>query len=77
MPNRPPRYQPPRRPGEAPPRPSAAARGYDGQWRRFRAAYLRRHPLCADCLEGKRAVEATEIVAIRAADETETEADHG
>lgn len=28
------------------PRPSAAARGYDGEWRRIRDRYLRRHPDC-------------------------------
>lgn len=27
-------------------RPSAAERGYDARWRRFRAAFLRRYPLC-------------------------------
>jgi 5-methylcytosine-specific restriction enzyme A len=30
-------------------RPSAAARGYGSRWRRARAAYLARHPLCARC----------------------------
>ena len=29
-------------------RPSAARRGYDGNWRKLRSMYLRRHPLCAD-----------------------------
>lgn len=28
-------------------RPSAAARGYDDRWRKFRAEYLRAHPLCS------------------------------
>jgi 5-methylcytosine-specific restriction protein A len=30
-------------------RPSAAARGYGARWRRARAVYLARHPLCAAC----------------------------
>ena len=30
-------------------RPSAARRGYGPRWRRARAAYLARHPLCAAC----------------------------
>ena len=29
-------------------RPSAAARGYDGKWQKFRPWYLRRHPLCEE-----------------------------
>lgn len=29
-------------------RPSAAARGYDQRWRRFRARFLREHPVCQD-----------------------------
>lgn len=33
-------------------RPSAAARGYDASWRKFRKAFLQEHPLCAECLEG-------------------------
>lgn len=32
-------------------RPSAAKRGYDGKWRRIRAAYLRKHPNCVVCDE--------------------------
>jgi 5-methylcytosine-specific restriction protein A len=27
-------------------RPNSAGRGYDGRWRKFRAQYLRRHPMC-------------------------------
>ena len=27
---------------------TAASRGYDARWRRYRAAYLQAHPLCAD-----------------------------
>jgi 5-methylcytosine-specific restriction enzyme A len=30
-------------------RPSAARRGYGPRWRRARAAYLVRHPLCVPC----------------------------
>ncbi|MFN2388019.1 MAG: HNH endonuclease signature motif containing protein [Actinomycetota bacterium] len=30
-------------------RGSAAARGYNAQWRRVRIMYLRRHPLCERC----------------------------
>ena len=30
-------------------RGSAATRGYDAAWRRFRDAFLRSNPLCADC----------------------------
>lgn len=30
-------------------RGKTADRGYDAVWRRFRAWFLRRHPLCADC----------------------------
>ena len=30
-------------------RPSACARGYDRRWRRVRAIYLSRHPLCERC----------------------------
>ena len=32
-------------------RPSAARRGYGPRWRRARAAYLARHPLCLRCQE--------------------------
>jgi 5-methylcytosine-specific restriction enzyme A len=31
------------------PRPSAARRGYGSRWRRARAAYLARNPLCVRC----------------------------
>lgn len=35
-------------------RGSAASQGYDRAWQTVRMAYLRRHPLCEDCLaEGK------------------------
>ena len=32
-------------------RPSAAARGYNANWRKLRAMYLRQHPLCEDPFE--------------------------
>lgn len=41
-------------------RGSAASRGYDANWRRFRIAYLRKHPLCVDCLAQQRVMAATE-----------------
>ena len=31
-------------------RGTAAERGYDGVWRKFRKAVLRQNPLCQDCL---------------------------
>jgi 5-methylcytosine-specific restriction enzyme A len=35
------------RPGEQ--RGSSTQRGYDSVWERFRAWFVRRHPICADC----------------------------
>lgn len=35
----------PRRPDE---RPSSSRRGYGTHWRRVRASYLRRHPICEE-----------------------------
>ncbi len=32
-------------------RGSAHERGYNARWRRYREQYLRRHPLCVECLE--------------------------
>jgi 5-methylcytosine-specific restriction enzyme A len=40
-------------------RPSAALRGYGPHWRRARAAFLARHPLCAACRVLGRLVPAT------------------
>lgn len=56
MPKRPPRHRPlvdTGRPKHSIPRPSAAARGYGRRWRRLRAWYLARHPICelAGCLD--------------------------
>lgn len=42
-------------------RGSAARRGYDGRWQRIRALHLSAHPLCADCTDAGRVVEATEV----------------
>ena len=30
-------------------RPNAAARGYDNEWRRIRARFLRSYPVCPEC----------------------------
>jgi 5-methylcytosine-specific restriction protein A len=40
------------------PRESRQARGYDEQWRRVRAVYLRRQPFCEQCIEGDRVTPA-------------------
>ena len=32
-------------------RPSSRARGYDHKWSKYRAQYLKHHPLCVMCLE--------------------------
>ena len=48
----------------APPRASAAARGYDWQWRKpggTRDAFLACHPLCQDCQAAGRMRPATEV----------------
>ena len=42
-------------------RPSAARRGYGPRWRRARAAYLRRHPLCVTCGAAGRLEPATVV----------------
>jgi 5-methylcytosine-specific restriction protein A len=44
-------------------RGTAASRGYDHKWRVFRESYLRKHPLCVDCLsaEPQRINVATEV----------------
>lgn len=43
-------------------RPSAAARGYDADWRRVRGAFLKAHPACCVC--GAPATEVDHIVPI-------------
>jgi len=42
-------------------RGSARERGYDWQWEKFRARYLREHPLCVDCLAKHCMTPATEV----------------
>ena len=42
-------------------RPSAARRGYGPRWRRARAAFLARHPLCSLC-EARGRLEAATVV---------------
>jgi len=42
-------------------RPSASRRGYGPRWRRARAAFLARHPLCASCRAQERVAPATVI----------------
>jgi 5-methylcytosine-specific restriction enzyme A len=42
-------------------RPSAARRGYGRRWRRARAAFLARYPLCATCRSQGRVVPATVV----------------
>ena len=40
-------------------RPSAARRGYGRRWQEARDAYLRAHPLCAECKRQGKVVTAT------------------
>ena len=42
-------------------RGSAASRGYDARWRKARALYLNRHPLCAECRRHGRTVAASVV----------------
>ena len=42
-------------------RGSASSRGYDKKWAAFRIQYLKRHPLCEDCLSKGLYVTATEV----------------
>jgi 5-methylcytosine-specific restriction protein A len=42
-------------------RPSASARGYGGRWRKARAGYLRKHPLCVTCQAEGRTEPATVV----------------
>ena len=44
-----------------PDRPSAESRGYNNRWRKVRAAYLRKHPLCVRCMADGRYVKATVV----------------
>lgn len=36
-------------------------RGYDSRWRKYRAWYLKRHPLCRHCEEKGRLTPATVV----------------
>jgi 5-methylcytosine-specific restriction protein A len=42
-------------------RQSSSARGYDHEWRQTRADYLRRNPLCVDCMGQGRTTPATDV----------------
>lgn len=42
-------------------RRTAAQRGYDGRWQRWRAMVLRERPLCEDCLAQGLTVVATDV----------------
>ena len=42
-------------------RGNSAARGYGWRWRRYRAGYLRAHPLCVMCEAEGRTVLAVEV----------------
>jgi 5-methylcytosine-specific restriction enzyme A len=42
-------------------RASAARRGYDKRWQRFRVWYLAEHPLCVDCERRGRITPALEV----------------
>lgn len=42
-------------------RGSAAMRGYDWQWQKFRKVYLAEHPLCVDCEAAGIVAAATDI----------------
>jgi 5-methylcytosine-specific restriction enzyme A len=42
-------------------RGSAASRGYDAAWKRFRLGFLRSNPLCVDCLTAGHLTPATDV----------------
>lgn len=42
-------------------RGSAASRGYDSCWQRYRTAYLAKHPLCATCAARDQVTAATDV----------------
>ena len=42
-------------------RGSAAQRGYDAQWVRYRRMFLAEHPLCAECTQRGERVRATDV----------------
>lgn len=39
-------------------RPSASKQGYDGDWQKIRMMYLRRNPICEECLKGNKVTPA-------------------
>jgi len=43
-------------------RPSSSQRGYDAEWQKTRAAYLKEHPYCVVC--GRKATEPDHIISI-------------
>ena len=67
MPVRPPVHKPPQGDSRATVRlydqhrGNSTERGYDGAWRRFRAAFLRANPLCADCYSTGEVIAAAEV----------------
>lgn len=42
-------------------RGNAAQRGYDTRWKKYRANYLRKNPLCVKCLDEGRITPATVV----------------
>lgn len=42
-------------------RASAAKRGYDSRWRKYRSDFLQAHPLCAECQRNNRVTLATVV----------------
>lgn len=42
-------------------RENASARGYDSRWKQARKAYLRQHPLCAECRRAGKLTPATVV----------------
>ncbi|MET3846863.1 5-methylcytosine-specific restriction protein A [Paenibacillus sp. OAE614] len=42
-------------------RETATQRGYDSKWRSARAGYLKKHPLCAHCMNEGQLTEATVV----------------
>lgn len=42
-------------------RGTSTQRGYDARWRRYRAAYLAEHPLCAQCERDGKLTPATVV----------------
>jgi len=42
-------------------RGGAESRGYDGRWRKARASFLQRNPLCAECMRNGRITPATVV----------------